>query len=174
MRFSCPARRTLLILSIVCPALIACKGYEVTVNERTVYSPAPLFTHFKVADQNLQRCLDQTIKDAAITAAGQLDRLNCSHAGIQSLEGLDQFSAIKHLNLADNLITEAAVLAQLSKLRQVVLRNNKLTHLPEALTWIAVDAIDVSGNPALACADLLQLAANPQLDIILPEHCAAP
>ena len=160
-----------LMLSIACLNIAACANYEVSVNERTVYTPQPLFTDFRVADHRLQTCLDQTIKDAKITRASQLESLNCSHAGIQVLTGLTLFSEIKYLNLADNQIQETADLAMLGKLEQVVLRNNQLTRLPEALTWLAVEDIDVAGNPNLACEDLIQVQKNQTVNIKLPEHC---
>lgn len=160
-------------LALICSGLLlgACAGYEVTVNERTVYTPAPLFTQFAVADANLQGCLDQTIEDGKVTAASQLVSLNCSNAGIQSLAGLGQFTQIKHLNLADNQISEAADLAKLGKLQQVILRNNTLRQLPEALTWLALESLDVSGNPDLACEDLAQLQRGQPVALSLPAHC---
>ena len=77
-------RRALLL----CLLLAACQNYDVTVNDRQVYGPVRPFNDFEVADPALQRCLSQHIGDQRIADPLQLRILNCSSAGIASLEGL--------------------------------------------------------------------------------------
>ncbi|UTA46680.1 hypothetical protein L1F30_10955 [Simiduia sp. 21SJ11W-1] len=127
--------------------LIGCQGYEVSVNERKVYTPAPLFTDFNLPDRNLQRCLDQTIADQKATAAVQVKTLNCSNAGIASLAGLEVFTGLESINLADN----------------------RLGQTPELLQLMKLTYVDVRGNPALQCAEVMQLPD--EITRKLPEHC---
>ncbi|MBB3167824.1 leucine-rich repeat domain-containing protein [Simiduia aestuariiviva] len=164
-----PSLKAIILLSLL--LISACSGYEVTVNERTVYAPAPLFMDFTVVDKNLQRCLDQTIEDQRVTEASRLTRLNCTNAGIQTLAGIEIFAGITTLNLADNNLRQVPELTKLAKLTQVDLRNNQLKALPEALNWLKLTYLDVRDNSALQCGDLRQLATDGDLKLWLPAHC---
>ena len=85
-------KRLVYILCI--PAMMslgACQDYDFKVNDRVVYSPA-LYRDYTTPDQGLRECLQQTIKDRGVTEPQQLDILDCSSAGIQSLEGISVFT----------------------------------------------------------------------------------
>lgn len=166
--------KSLLSLSSLIVALAACQGYEVSVNERPVYSPLPLFTQYRVADQNLQQCIDQHIEDRQITLAVQLELLVCSHAGIQSLDGLATFSGIQELDLSDNALVSAAELGNLSRLTRVSLANNALASAAPLLSLLKLTDADLTGNPALDCADLAQLRNVQSVRIKAPAHCNQP
>src|SRR5690606_32158296 len=97
-------------------------GYSVSVNERVVYTPPALFTDYKIADQFLARCVEQTLLDHSIHQAKDLTRLNCSSAGIKSLAGLEVFSGLQEIHLAHNALQTVAELAQLPHLQVVILR----------------------------------------------------
>lgn len=151
--------------------LVACQGYEVTLNEQPVYQPPKVLTDFRVADSQLQTCIDQTIKDTGITAAGELKQLNCSNAGIQSLVGLELFANLEQLNLSDNAIADITTLAKLGKLKTLLLTNNRILSAAATLTLINLQRLEIGGNNALACADLYQLQNNTAISLTLPQHC---
>lgn len=159
-----------LISSVI---LIGCKSYSVSVNERVVYTPAPLFSDYTIADPQLATCVAQTIADAHITNAEELKRLNCSNAGIKSLAGLDKFFALEELNLADNQLVDISQIAQLGRLKTVILSGNYLKNVAPLLHLLHLQQLNIDGNKQLVCADLLQLIANTEhkLDISMPSHC---
>lgn len=163
------------ILSALCGLLlISCKNYSVSVNDNTVYTPAPLFNNYQVADPKLHDCITQTIYDLHITKAEELTRLNCSNAGIVSLQGLDRFFALAELNLTNNQITDITALGKLGRLEVLLLNNNQINTSTALLNLLHLQKLDLTMNPALACRDLYQLADNlkPQKpELILPEQC---
>lgn len=130
-------------------AIAACDRYRITFNERTVSEPPPLFTDFEVSDYGLRNCLAQTIGERGIRRAGELVRLVCSHAGISSLDGIEIFTELATLGLANNQLTTIEPLLRLGKLRSVSL----------------------TANPQLDCGQALMLEQATGAEIQLPEHC---
>lgn len=162
----------LVVLSV---SLIAgCKNYSVSLNNNVVYTPPSIFKDFAIADANLRACVEQTILDKRISKAEDLKQLNCGHAGIASLAGLEKFYAIEHLNLAENAIQSIAPITNISTLKVLILRKNNLTNAEPLLHLMALQEVDVSENGNLVCRDLKQLANNFQhskLKLALPEQC---
>ena len=156
-------------------SLIAgCKSYSVSVNNNVVYTPAPLFKDFVIDDAHLRSCVEQTITDDKITKAEDLKQLNCSHAGIISLAGLEKFYSIEQLNLSENAIQSISPLSNFSQLKVLILRKNNLTSAEPLLHLLALRELDVSENAKLACGDIKQFAANfhkGDLKLTLPEQC---
>jgi hypothetical protein len=163
------------VLGIFFITLIAgCKNYSVSVNNNVVYTPPSIFKDFAIADPHLRACVEQTILDNNITKAEDLKQLNCSHAGITSLAGLEKFYAIEQLNLAENSLQSLTPLTNISKLKVLILRKNNLTNAEPLLHLLALQEVDISENEKLACRDLKQLTANFQqgkLTLVLPEQC---
>lgn len=151
--------------------LAGCQGYEVSVNERQVYSPLPLFTDFRVADPHLQQCIDQHIEDKQITRAIQLERLICRHAGIARLDGIETFAGLQELDLSENALHSAAPLARLSRLTWVNLANNQLTSAAPLLSLLRLTDLDLTGNAGLDCTDLNQLREVQSVRLSGPAHC---
>jgi len=157
---------------IVCLlALGACADYSFHINEQPIYTPPSLFTDYRLADQALHQCVEQTIQDHKVTAPEQLNRLNCSSAGIESLAGLERFRDIRELNLASNRLTDVEPLTRLARLEVLILRENHLQSAAPLLNLVRLTQIDLSDNPDLLCADAQQLAAHVQGSIQLPQHC---
>ena len=125
----------------------ACADYEFSVNDKLVYTPLPLFSDYLLPDTGLQDCVRQTISDEKITRAELLQALNCSHAGIRSLEGLESFTELHTLNLGNNQLSDASPLNTLNKLQRVSLE----------------------GNPDLDCNSVDGSRDWPELR--LPQHC---
>ena len=160
-------RRALLL----CLLLAACQNYDVTVNDRQVYGPVRPFSDFEVADPSLQRCLSQHIGDQRIADPLQLRVLNCSSAGIASLEGLGLFAALKQLKFSDNRIRNLVELGQLGELEMVWLDDNEVVD-PVPLGQLAqLTLLDLAGNTDLQCPRPGLLDGVAQLT--LPKHCLA-
>jgi Leucine-rich repeat (LRR) protein len=129
--------------------LMGCDRYQVTLNDREIYTPATLFTDYQIPDPGLNNCVSQSILDQSITRADQLVTLNCSYAGIQSLDGLKRFSSLRTLNLADNKLGDIKTLLFFGQLQQV----------------------DLRGNDSIACADTKTLADLVTIKLHRPENC---
>lgn len=161
----------LLLISLIA----GCKTYSVSVNNNVVYTPPSLFKDFAIADAHLRACVEQTILDNQITKAEDLKQLNCSHAGINSLAGLEKFHSIEQLNLAENNLQSIVSIANFSQLKVLILRKNNLTSAEPLLHLLALREVDISENAKLACSDLKQFAANfhqGDLKLKAPEQCA--
>lgn len=157
------------------PALLllttGCADYSISVNEQPMYNPPVLFTDFQLADAALETCVQQTIEDQQVTRAGELTRLNCSSAGIESLEGLSRFAGLKAVNLDDNGIADISPLETLSRLEVLQLKNNRISSAEPLLALLQMRELDLRGNEALKCGDARQLTEQSEAEVRLPEHC---
>ncbi len=158
-------------ICVLCLLLTACQNYDVTLNDRQVYGPARLFTDFQVADEALQRCLEQRITDANISAPLQLKTLNCSNAGIASLDGLGQFAGLTQLKFSDNRIRNLVELGQLSDIESLWLDNNDIVDPVPLAQLRKLQHLDLSHNPKLQCpkSGLLDYVTT----YTVPQHCLA-
>jgi len=147
----------------------ACQGYDFRVNDRVVYSPDPLFSNFELADPALLACVKQAVIDASVTAPGDLTVLNCSHAGIERLEGLAIFTGLTHLRLSANRVRNLVELEKLIALRELHLDDNAVVD-PVPLSLLPnLDILDLSGNPALQCPGSGMFEQSEK--VVLPHHC---
>ena len=151
-----------------------CSHYSVSLNDKLVYTPPPIFDDYQIDDRQLKTCVEQTLYDQHITKAEDLTQLNCSHAGIKSLNGLSKFFALEALNLSDNHIEEIAELKNLGRLKQLILAQNAITDAAPLLSLLHLRNLNLEVNPNLACADLIQLQqslASNLLELKLPRQC---
>lgn len=161
------------IYALIGCLIVGCKSYSVSVNERVVYTPAPLFNDYSLTDPQLATCVAQTIADNNVISAEGLKRLNCSNAGITSLAGLDTFFALEEVNLAENLLTDISQIARLGRLKVLILSANNIKNPAPLLPLLHLKQLQIDNNPQLICTDLRQFAASlgSQLDILMPKHC---
>ena len=152
----------------------ACSQYDISVNDRVVYTPAPLFKDYQIDDLHLKQCIDQTITDNKITGLANFTRLRCTHAGITDLAGLEKFYALTELDLSDNAITDTEAVARLGRLEVLLLENNQLTEVSSLLTLIRLSELVLTGNDELECNGLAQLKKAIEDNsgvLVAPEHC---
>jgi Leucine-rich repeat (LRR) protein len=147
----------------------ACHGYDVKVNDKVVYSPTPLFRDFTTPDPGLKHCIERAINDGVITVAEQLTTLDCSFAGIESLNGLATFTALKTLHLSANKVRNLVELNTIITLEQVFLDDNQIIDPVPLYQLPALRKVDLSGNPALQCPKPGSFAKV--ATVILPQHC---
>lgn len=158
-----------LCLLAACLHLAGCENIDYTLNDTLVYGPSQLLRHIPITDPALEACIAQQIIDQRITQASDLRILNCSNAGIESLEGLGHFSALEHLKLSDNKIRNLLELSRIEGLQSLWLDGNHVVD-PVPLNGLkALSQLDLSRNPALQCPRPDTLASVMQLT--LPEHC---
>ena len=143
--------------------------YDITVNNVTVYEPAPIIKVENVADAALRGCLQQTALDLEATTPLALKILNCSEAGIQSLDGLEQFSALSSIKLSSNQIRNLLVLERLESLEQLWLDNNDIVDPVPVLRMTTLRTLNLTDNPALQCPKKSDIPTSLQLN--LPSHC---
>ena len=161
----------LLTLVLILGLAAGCADYRFTVNDRVIYTPAPLFTDYAVADAALADCLAQHISDGEITAAAQLTDLNCSHAGISDLSGIEVFAGLLRLKLSNNRIGDLSALEGLTALRELQLDGNRLRGLGPLAGLPTLAGLDVSGNPELPCDALDPLRSRAGLELNAPARC---
>lgn len=158
--------------TIPCLLLIlsaGCGPYDIKVNDTVVFTPAPLYTDFDIADSALRECLEQAVLDQSITAPAQLQTLSCSHAGIVDLDGLAVFTGLTQLKLSSNQVRNLVELASLSMLQDLYLDGNNIVDPVPLYQLAALRTLDLSGNDELQCpvtSALLQIE-----ELTLPQHC---
>ena len=160
-----------LVYILFIPAMMslgACQDYDFKVNDRVVYSPA-LYRDYTTPDQGLRECLQQTIKDRGVTEPQQLDILDCSSAGIQSLEGISVFTGLIAARFSDNEIRNLVELGAMDSIEVLYLDDNEIIDPVPLYRLRALRELELSGNAALQCpkpGSLEQVAI-----ITLPTHC---
>lgn len=113
-----------LFIIIFLAILSACQKYQVTLNERPIYTPPELLEGLATADPALEACIQQTILDGNIVKLEGLTRLRCTHAGIRSLTGLEQLAWLQELDLSNNELSNIDKLFKLERLTHVRLVEN--------------------------------------------------
>jgi Leucine-rich repeat (LRR) protein len=159
---SCLAFAVLMLLS-------ACGSYDLRVNDTLVYSPKPLFSDFVVPDSALAACLEQAIKDANITSASALALLNCSHAGVNQLTGLETFTGLSQLKLSANAISDISTLAALTSLEILHLDDNQVIDATSLIELPALQVLNMTANKTLMCPAAGSFITVKNLS--LPTHC---
>lgn len=161
-------------LAALCVVLTAiftgCGRYAISVNENTVYEPAPLFGEYSIADAALKTCVKHTIAEKRLTKAEQLKQLICPAGEVTSLEGLEIFTNLEHLGLAENRVTHIALLSQLTKLSRVNLRDNRVQNFRPLHVLQQLSQLDARGNSNADCSTLTPLTSSVK-DIQLPREC---
>ena len=146
-----------------------CESYDFTVNDKLVYTPAPLFSHFNVPDIALYTCIKQAIIDAKVTDAKQLKSLNCSHAGIESLQGLEVFTGLIQLKLSSNKIRNLAEIPAISELEELYLNDNVIVDPVPLFSLRTLRVLDLRDNSKLQCPNSSAFIMAETLE--LPTHC---
>ncbi|BFM06430.1 hypothetical protein [Halioxenophilus aromaticivorans] len=154
-------------------ALAGCQDYRVSLNDRPVYQPPGMVRDIQAQDPALNACIAQWISDQNITQHRQLNALNCSHAGISDITGLNQFTGLQQVNLADNQIQSIEGLLGLSQITRLDLSGNNLTQLQTLLNLPRLEWVDLRGNKGVRCDEVGQMTAGGDVEVEAPNHCNA-
>jgi hypothetical protein len=152
----------------------ACQKYQVSLNDKVIYTPPGVFKDYQITDQQLADCVEQTIYDLHASSVEQITQLNCSNAGIKSLAGLGKFYALTALNLADNQLTAIDEISKLGRLQILILNNNPIKDMAPLLQLLHLQDLQLEKITTMDCASVAQLQANFKplgAKILLPEHC---
>ena len=149
--------------------IASCQQYDVTLNDQLVYQPKRLFRDYTITDTALAACVAQAIADEHVTEAIDLQQLNCSHAGVTSLEGLAIFSGLKGIRLSDNRIRNLVELSNMVQLETVMLDKNSIVDPVPLRHMRALASLDLAGNSALQCPQHGEFDHVATLE--LPVHC---
>lgn len=160
-----------LFVTVASVVVSACADYRFTVNDRVVYNPAPLFSAFDVPDGALEACLRQHIADASVTAVQQLTDLNCSHAGVSDLAGLEVFTHLVRLKLSNNAISSVVPLANITSLQELYLDGNKLGSIMPLRGMLGLKYLNLQANADIVCQQLEFFRRQPGLELESPDHC---
>ena len=164
-----------LIVSVLLASGLASCGnldqYDITLNDRTLYTPRELFEDYYLPDIALSNCVTQAIEDSQVFVAGGLEVLSCSEAGIESLSGLSRFSGLKRLKLTDNNIRNLVELSKLTQLEELRLEGNDIVDIVPLTVLPSLNLVSLEDNPALQCHSLARFRA--EVRVIAPEHCSS-
>lgn len=150
--------------------VVGCSNYDITVNDTLIYGPSRLLSVQAVSDEALAACLRQHIEDANLTRVEQVTAVNCSNAGIGSLDGLAQFNAIDTLKLSGNALRNLVELERLTALTRLWLDDNQVIDAVPLAQLKQLTELDLSGNTKLQCPDKGLFAKD--ITLRLPSHCA--
>ena len=115
-------RYWLIILMIY--LISGCADYAVTFNNKSIITPVALYQSKNIIDNALRNCIEHTIVHQKITDPKMLRVLDCSHAGIVELDGIQQFLYLSEVRLKNNSLAGLAPLLLLDELTLVDLNNN--------------------------------------------------
>lgn len=147
-------------------------SYDISINERVVYTPAPHLIVKDISDNALRNCLQQHIEDASITKLEQLQTLVCSSAGIRSLAGIERYRYIVRLNLKKNALSDLLPLASLRALQELNLDNNNIVSAKPLGLLDTLTKLSLIGNKTLHCGSTAALRQIiPTTTLALPKHC---
>lgn len=146
-----------------------CQQYELTLNDQLVYTPKPLLTDYQMADIELRKCLDDTIKEEKITTTNQLTQLYCVKQGVKDTEGLVTFRQLRTLDLSGNGLSNLVALGQVTSLKQLNLTDNQITSAAFLKTLPKLRFVSLQNNPQLQCDTVKTF--NQNVEVVLPEHC---
>ena len=99
-------------LALLLVLLTGCGNYDISVNDQMIYDAPAIFLDFDLPDEALQTCVKQRIMDLRLRSPDALIDLNCSNAGIESLEGIALFRNIERLKLSSNRIRNLMALTK--------------------------------------------------------------
>lgn len=109
-----------------------------------------------IADDNLRLCLD----NSGMTVES-VHTLVCSGKGVQSLDGMEQLSALKNINLSHNQLSDLSPLAEVKGLQVLYATNNQIESVDALEALPELNAISLRSN-LLSDADVFYTL--PQLE----------
>jgi Leucine-rich repeat (LRR) protein len=114
----------LIFVAFAISLLLSCSDYEITLNDQPILLRKPVPEDVTVFDSGLSRCLSETLKMQSHTDISGLSALDCSFAGIKTLDGLEQFQGLVRVKLNDNELSDIGPLLSLGQLAIANVENN--------------------------------------------------
>ena len=114
----------LIFVAFAISLLSSCSDYEITLNDQPILLRKPVPVDVTVFDSGLSRCLSETLKMQSHTDISGLSTLDCSFAGIKTLDGLEQFQGLVRVKLNGNELSDIGPLLSLGQLAVADVENN--------------------------------------------------
>lgn len=130
-------------------------GLWTTITSATIYI-GPRVDYDLIEDDNLRECLEET----AFTHIEQFKTLVCFGRGIESLEGVQQFTQLTSASLDQNVISDYSPLGGLPALHTLSLTSAKIADLTGFPYMPSLTTLVLYDNQI---SDIRPLEANPQL-----------
>ncbi|MBL4821533.1 MAG: leucine-rich repeat domain-containing protein [Gammaproteobacteria bacterium] len=161
-----------IVLSTLVLLLFSCsRQFAVTVNNQAVYDPRYQPNSLPVQDADLQGCINLALRQQGLQNPADLTVLSCSNSNVRSLDGIEQYTGLKFLDLADNRITNLQPLAGMSQLNGLSIPNNPLTDISVLLRMGGLTASILSGNQQIPCGQLDALQRKLGENLSRPQSC---
>ena len=136
-------------ITLMVVLLFGCANYAVTLNNKSIITPTVLYQTKKIIDNAFNECVEQTIIDQQIKDPQTLRTIDCGHAGIEKLDGIQQFAALS----------------------EVRFQNNNLTSLTPLFFLDELTLVDLHNNTNIDCADLRQLRGRDSIKALVDNIC---
>ena len=136
-------------ITLMVVLLFGCANYAVTLNNKSIITPIVLYQTKKIIDNAFNECVKQTIIDKQIKHPQMLKTIDCGHAGIEKLDGIQQFFALS----------------------EVRFQNNNLTSLTPLFFLEKLTLVDLHNNTNIECADLRQLRGRDSIKALVDNIC---
>lgn len=106
---------------------------------------------FQVADSNLQACINQHAQQNNWQRIDDVSYLYCDNMGVESLEGIENYTSITDFSLAHNSIFTFTPLENLKNLVSLDLSNTGIADLDALLSLTDLQQVSLSGNDNISC-----------------------
>lgn len=166
---------SLIVILFAAIILSGCQRYSVSVNERVVYTPPGLFSDYSIEDENLRTCIASIIEEEGFVKARQIKRIICGPKNIANLAGIEAFTYIEVLGLADNKISNIEPVSSLIRLKQLDVSNNEVEDFSPLAELASLQTVSALGNKQAKCNSIMalkkSLSTKNNANLSLPEHC---
>lgn len=167
-----PAHAIVLLALTTALALSGCaRKFSVSLNQQMLYDPRPGNVLVSVPDAGLQSCINVLMRERALSDVSEIQVLACPALEIASLQGIDQLSNLRFLDVAGNQLTNLDGLGSLSRLSSVNAPNNRLQDVAALLDIPALSSAVLTGNPMLPCIQLQELGQRLGNNLLRAESC---
>ncbi|MBF7074177.1 leucine-rich repeat domain-containing protein [Glaciecola sp. MH2013] len=119
----------------------------------------------EIEDSQLKQCVSQTISTKNLRYAASMFELVCDQGGVESLAGLENFTQLEVLELANNNIRSLLPLASLSSLSVLNVSNNAISDITPLSRLLHLNRLNLSLNAITEVTALETSARLRDLDI---------
>jgi len=141
------------------------------VNDRSIYDPRVTLNSLAVTDADLQGCLNLALRQQTLQDPLELTVLSCANANVQQLEGIEQYTQLRFLDLAGNRITNLQPLSGMVQLSGLSISNNPITDIAALLIMQGLTVAILTGNGQIPCAQLDRLQVQLGENLTRPANC---
>ena len=160
----------LLILLISLTASCS-RQFAISVNDRSIYDPRVTPNTLAVTDADLQGCLNLALRQQTLQDPLELTVLSCANANVHQLEGIEQYTQLRFLDLAGNRITNLHPLSGMVQLSGLSISNNPITDIAALLNMQGLTVAILTGNRQIPCAQLDRLQVQLGENLTRPANC---